>query len=599
MRALWALLLPSMLANMARLDGPSLGDGRRGGDHPAGHPVGVPLVRAALGAGPDPEHRRDGDLPRPRRPRLPVGPDRAAAEPGPAAQTDGVPGGVTSPGGTRPSRRGPRSTARATASCSALSPPSWWPSSSRCSRATRGRPTRASSRPPRSAPSPAHPTSPPRPRPRRTCGARRPSTAGCAPRTSGRVSSGTGSCRGSTSRPASASWPSCSAGPRGPSVPAPVRPTSGRWRPVAAAARAALLMGMLAFDDAQPDLGWIALTLTTAAPGPRGDGRGPAPAGRGSGGDAARRPPGAQRRLGRQPRPAGPPRRAAVLRVGLPAVAVTQAARRQHRPVPRLSIFPWAGPFVMNTIAMVVANTVLLSAIVYVAGVVGTVAWGFGPAAPGPAPAPGTIYVPMAIGSLASILSLGLILLVLLFGAHVPRACSAAGPGERPDGRGGPAQRSTPRQGSPTSRPSAPAGTEAAWWRSAFDPPLFGVRGRQRRGRPTPWVHKVTTMRFVGDHSRAVAVLFIATHRERGARARAVPQPGAAPAPRATDVLRRDRHQGRRRLPAAVRPGARPSRGATSAGGASSGRSSTSARSSRGRSTRSPRPRTPSARSPS
>lgn len=280
----------------------------------------------------------------------------------------------------------------------------------------------------------------------------------------------------------------------------------GQVAAVAAGAALLLLVGMLAFDDAQPDLGWIALTLTTAALVLAGTAAvllpsGPGPAGMLPGARSALNvvwgaslvllvPLAAQQSL------------AWVYRLWQ-----TSRLRRKREPVPRLSTFPWAGPFVMNTIAMVVANTVLLSAIVYVAGLVGTIAWGFGPQT-GTAAEPGTIYVPMAIGSLASILSLGLILLVVLFGATffvvLRRRTQANAPGVEADLR-----RRYTAAGIPDIEPAA-AGTEAAWWRSAFDPPLFGARGRQRAGRPTPWVHKVTTMRFVGDHSRAVAVLFIA-----------------------------------------------------------------------------------------
>ncbi|WP_157465713.1 hypothetical protein [Cellulomonas sp. Leaf395] len=276
---------------------------------------------------------------------------------------------------------------------------------------------------------------------------------------------------------------------------------------VASAAALLLVMGLLTFDDAQPDLGWIALTLTTAALVLAGTAAVLLPSDAGPAGML----PGARPALNVV---------WGVSLVLLVPLAVQQSfawlyrlrqsrkLRAQHRPVPRLSVFPWAGPFVMNTIAMVVANTVLLSAIVYVAGVLGTVAWGFGPAE-GTSAAPGTIYVPMAIGSLASILSLGLILLVVLFGLTfvvvLRRRTRLNAPTVEADLRTKYAE-----AGIPDVEASAPAGTEAAWWRSAFDPPLFGVRGRQRRGRPTPWVHKVTTMRFVGDHSRAVAVLFIA-----------------------------------------------------------------------------------------
>ena len=281
----------------------------------------------------------------------------------------------------------------------------------------------------------------------------------------------------------------------------------GQVATVAAVAALLLLMGLLAFDDAQPDLGWIALTLTTAALVLAGTAALLLPADPGPVGML----PGARPSLNVV---------WGVSLVLLVPLAVQQSLawfyrlwqsrrlRRTGLPVPRLSIFPWAGPFVMNTIAMVVANTVLLSAIVYVAGLVGTIEWGFGPGS-STVSADDTVYVPMAIGSLASILSLGLIVLVVVFGIVflvVLRVRTRANaPTVEADLRARYA-----RAGIPAVEVDPAAGTEAAWWRSAFDPPLFGVHGRQRQGRPTPWVHKVATMRFVGDHSRAVAILFIA-----------------------------------------------------------------------------------------
>jgi len=279
----------------------------------------------------------------------------------------------------------------------------------------------------------------------------------------------------------------------------------GQVATVAAAAAILLVMGLLAFDDAEQDLAWVALALTSAALVLAGAAALLVPADPGPAGML----PGA--------RPALNLVWGASLALLVP-LAVQQAGawvyrlwqtsrlRRQGERLPRLTIFPWAGPFVMNTVAMVVANTVLLSAIVYVAGVVGTVAWGFGPDA-GTSAAPGTIYVPMAIGSLASILSLGLIVLVVLFAAVFLLVL-----GWRRRANAGQVEEDLRAQYEAAHVEDVdldpPARSEAAWWRSAFDPPLFGPPER-RPGRPTPWVRKVTTMRFVGDHSRAVATLLI------------------------------------------------------------------------------------------
>ncbi|WP_421733980.1 hypothetical protein [Cellulomonas sp.] len=178
--------------------------------------------------------------------------------------------------------------------------------------------------------------------------------------------------------------------------------------------------------------------------------------------------------------------------------------RAQQQTIPRLSLFPWAAPFVMNTVALMVANTVLLSLMVYVGRVLGTVTWGFGPT-PGVTADPRAIYIPEAVGSLASMLSLGLITLFLLFGIGFWVALG------RSRARRAPAVEAKLREqydlaGIPAVRVDAAARTEAGWWRSAFDPPLFGTSGRQRAGRPSRWVSKVAMMQFVGDHSRAVAI---------------------------------------------------------------------------------------------
>ncbi len=285
--------------------------------------------------------------------------------------------------------------------------------------------------------------------------------------------------------------------------------TAGAFATVAAVGAGAALVvvvGLLAFDDAQPDLAWIALVLTSAALVLAGVSALLLPAGAGPVGML----PGARLSLDAV---------WGASLVLLVPLAVQQALawvyrlwkarslRRTGGHVPRLSTFPWAGPFVMTTIAMVVANTVLLSSIVYVADLVGTIVWGFGPGT-GDAPTTDTIYVPMAIGSLASILSLGLILLVVAFGVSSVLAL------RRRSARDAPAVEARLREqyaasGVVAPEPDPAARTEAAWWRSAFDPPLFGVTGPRGGSRPTAWVRKVATMRLVGDHSRAVSVLFV------------------------------------------------------------------------------------------
>ncbi|MBO3084255.1 hypothetical protein [Cellulomonas fengjieae] len=280
----------------------------------------------------------------------------------------------------------------------------------------------------------------------------------------------------------------------------------GQVAAVAAGGGILLVMGLLAFDDAEHDLARVALALTTCALLLAGISAALVPAGPGPDGML----PGSRSALnlvwGASLVLLVP---LALQQSGAWLYRLWQAGRlrRQGERLPRLTIFPWAGPFVMNTAAVVVANTVLLSAIVYVAGLVGTVEWGFGPDA-GARGAPGTIYVPMAIGSLASILSLGLIVLVVLFAAVF---LLVLGRRRRANARRVEADLREQYAAAhvPDVDADPPARSEAGWWRSAFDPPLFGPPDR-RPGRPTPWVHKVTAMRFLGDHSRSVAALLIA-----------------------------------------------------------------------------------------
>ncbi|WP_315098505.1 hypothetical protein [uncultured Cellulomonas sp.] len=279
--------------------------------------------------------------------------------------------------------------------------------------------------------------------------------------------------------------------------------TLGRTAAIVAGAGLLVVMVLLAFDDARPALATAVLVITLGALVLAAVAAASLPTG---------------------PGPAGmlPGSRWAVnlvwgasLFLLLPLAAQQVGAwifrlvkarqlRAQDRTIPRISLFPWAAPFVLNTVALIVANTVLLSAIVYVGRVLGTVTWGFGPVDGGVAD-PAAIYIPEAVGSLASLLSLGLVALFVAFGIGM---WVAVGRSRRVDA---PAVEARLRDqyeatGIPLVAQAAAPRTEPGWWRSAFDPPLFGKGGPERGGRPTRWVRKVAMMRFVGDHSRAVAI---------------------------------------------------------------------------------------------
>ncbi|NMR20952.1 hypothetical protein [Cellulomonas fimi] len=185
------------------------------------------------------------------------------------------------------------------------------------------------------------------------------------------------------------------------------------------------------------------------------------------------------------------------------ALAESPAGRR------RVDVFPWAGPFVMNTVAMLIANTVLLSVMVFVARALGRVEWGFGPG-PGAVgtPGPATLWVPPAVGSLASVLSIGLITVTVVFavvvGLWLRRAAGKDAVAVEADLRSRYA-----REGVPQIQSVVEPRTDAAWWRSAFDPPPFAPISARTSGHPSRWVRKVALMRRVGAHSRVVAWLFV------------------------------------------------------------------------------------------
>ena len=182
--------------------------------------------------------------------------------------------------------------------------------------------------------------------------------------------------------------------------------------------------------------------------------------------------------------------------------------RRAGKTIPRLPLFPWAAPFVMNAVAMLVANTVLLSVIIYVGHALGTLELRGGPAPGAAAAAPGTLYLPALAGSLAAALSLGLVTILLAYAVGVVVALLRARATDPPR-----VEADLRAQYRAAGVPDAPASpqprTEAGWWRSAFDPPMFGAGGRAGTT-PTRWVRSVAAMRFLARASRSIAIPLIA-----------------------------------------------------------------------------------------
>lgn len=187
------------------------------------------------------------------------------------------------------------------------------------------------------------------------------------------------------------------------------------------------------------------------------------------------------------------------------------------------SVFPWAAPVVLNVVALILANAVLLSLMMLVADGLGTVAYGLGPQDPSGASASGdyagpVLWVPKAVASIASILALGLIAVLALFAAAAGVWLSVKSR-QRAVGLVVELQRDydaaqAARTGPPGEAPGS-AGTTSgtrgdAWTVSAFDPEPFS-RGRAatpRAGdgtRPSPWVRKVARMRLIGEYAPTLA----------------------------------------------------------------------------------------------
>ncbi len=199
-----------------------------------------------------------------------------------------------------------------------------------------------------------------------------------------------------------------------------------------------------------------------------------------------------------------------------------RAARERTRsPVP---VFPWAAPLVLDVVAVVVATTIQLSIIVTVADLLGDVAYGFGPAAGGTATVGGvptaepTLWVPPAVGSAAALLSLGLLGVLVVFAVGAALwwrvAARRAAPGVEDELRAEYAAAAVR-----VALPRVARRSREAWLWSAFVPPdstaqaapfaeARAARSRPRR-RPTAWVVRVAGNRLLAEHSRDLAAILL------------------------------------------------------------------------------------------
>jgi len=190
-----------------------------------------------------------------------------------------------------------------------------------------------------------------------------------------------------------------------------------------------------------------------------------------------------------------------------------------------VSVFPWAAPVVVNVVALILANAVLLSLMMVVADGLGTVAYGSGPQDVGGAGptaagyADPVLWVPKTVASIASILALGLIGVLALFAAAAgvwlsvrsrQRAVSLVAELQRDyDAAEALQAAGTPAKATAPAREASRKGGDA-WSVSAFDPAPFS-RGRaatMRAGdglRPSPWVREVARMRLIGEYAPTLA----------------------------------------------------------------------------------------------
>jgi hypothetical protein len=269
---------------------------------------------------------------------------------------------------------------------------------------------------------------------------------------------------------------------------------AGAWGVVAVVLAALCLVGAAAalrWDDARV-LPATVLVVVAAVAFAVATGAAAAGGGTGAGGPAAPRAPGG----------AGGPLPGAAGALGLLWVvglallvplAVQQIAVRSRRPaseppdVEAPAVFPWAAPFVMTTAGLVVAAAVLLSGLGYAAEELTTERT--------------EIVLPGWVRVAAGTLSLGLLAVLLVFAVGMLVAALRA---RRVDAA---EVREDLRRRYPAPDDGLPV--DAAWWRSALDPPMSGATRSELDGAPTRWVRSVAMMRLLARRSTTVAWLLI------------------------------------------------------------------------------------------
>lgn len=190
-------------------------------------------------------------------------------------------------------------------------------------------------------------------------------------------------------------------------------------------------------------------------------------------------------------------------------------------------VFPWAAPVVLNVVALILANAVLLSLMMLVAEGLGTVGYGLGPegstgaadSGGGPAGYAGPVlWVPKAVASIASLLALGLIGVLVLFAVVAgvllsiksrQRAVTLVGELERDYAAADALQARSPGQ-APAEANGISREFRDAWTVSAFAPAPFSrdrSAASKAAGRmcPSPWVRNVARMLLIGEYAPVMA----------------------------------------------------------------------------------------------
>ncbi|MDQ4491587.1 hypothetical protein RBS60_15400 [Sinomonas sp. ASV486] len=184
-------------------------------------------------------------------------------------------------------------------------------------------------------------------------------------------------------------------------------------------------------------------------------------------------------------------------------------ASASTEPAPAIPVFPWSAPVVLNAVALVLANGVLVSAALLVATWLGPVDYGKGPE-DGCAD-PSTLCVPVAVLSVQTILvfGLGVVLIGLLLVAGLRLLVRAREGAVGLTGTLAPEYSKVPPPES-GARPSAlPAAAEAeaeakreAWIYSALGP---DADPRHPHREPPQWVRRISLVRVLAGSTPALA----------------------------------------------------------------------------------------------